>query len=203
MQLFTASFQMSYGIVAALLLLGLPLAEMWTERWQLFRDLPKVTWSRRHHVLSWVHRATLAAVAVGLATSLVSAITGVIFFKLFTPGSLVANLVLIPISSLVIFGGFYSLVLGAVGLGAVSVIFNHAGALVLWIIEFLIGVFLKVPGVFCKAEFRAPWVGNLALGLVIGALVAGYATRWDRRLGGLWLPFGLTALALILGTRFG
>lgn len=36
MQLFSASFQMSYGIVAVLLLLGLPLAEAMQARWPLF-----------------------------------------------------------------------------------------------------------------------------------------------------------------------
>jgi competence protein ComEC len=41
MQIFSASFQMSYGIVAALLLLGLPLAERWSEQGKLFALLPK------------------------------------------------------------------------------------------------------------------------------------------------------------------
>ena len=44
MQLFSASFQMSYGIVAALVLLGLPLSERWQEKTALFRNLPKATW---------------------------------------------------------------------------------------------------------------------------------------------------------------
>ncbi len=51
LQLFTASFQMSYGIVSSLLLLGLPLAENWTTQSAPFRRLPRTTWSWYHHTL--------------------------------------------------------------------------------------------------------------------------------------------------------
>src|SRR5690606_8486486 len=43
-QLFSASFQMSYGIVAALLLYGVPLQERWLARWQPWATLPKAGW---------------------------------------------------------------------------------------------------------------------------------------------------------------
>ena len=69
MQLFGASFQMSYGIVAALLLLGLPLSEYVQERWVLFRHTPKVTWSRWQHALSWTLRGLASALGIGLSTS--------------------------------------------------------------------------------------------------------------------------------------
>jgi competence protein ComEC len=203
MQLFSASFILSYGIVAALVLLGLPLAESWTERAALFRDLPKATWAWHHHARDWLLRALLSALALGLATTLVSTVCGVLFFKLFTPGGLLANLLLIPVSSLVILGGFLSLICGLSGLGAICTLFNHAAALVLAFMEQCIALFLNIPGFFWQVEFRASWVGFTVLFIVLGALLHGYARRWELCAGGFWTPFAVTLLALVLATRFG
>jgi competence protein ComEC len=202
MELFSASFQMSYGIVAALILLGLPLAEHWCERWALYRDLPKATWTWHHHARDHVWRWLLNAVALGVATTLVSTLCGVIFFQLFTPGGLLANLVLIPVSSLVILGGFLSLLCGLAGLTPLCVLFNHAAALVLAIMEWTIAWLLRIPGFFWTTEFVTTWTGFTALGLVLAALFYGYSRQWEMRRGGFWPPFALTALALVLMTRF-
>jgi competence protein ComEC len=202
MELFSASFQMSYGIVAALILLGLPLAEHWSEKWALYRDLPKATWAWHHHARDRIWRWLLSALALGVATTLVSTLCGVIFFQLFTPGGLLANLALIPISSLVILGGFLSLVCGLAGLSSLCVLFNHAAALVLAAMEWTIAYLLKIPGFFWATQFVATWAGFVALGLVLAALLYGYARRWEMRSGGFWPPFALTALALVLMTRF-
>jgi competence protein ComEC len=203
MQLFSASFILSYGIVAALILLGLPLAESWMEKHALFRDLPKATWTWHHHARDRAWRGLLSALALGLATTLVSTVCGVVFFQLFTPGGLLANLLLIPVSSLVILGGFISLLCGLCGLGAACTLFNHAAALVLAFMEYCIALLLKIPGFFWKVEFIAPWVGFAVLFAVLGAITHGYARRWERRAGGYWAPFAVTLLALVLITRFG
>jgi len=203
MQLFSASFQMSYGIVASLLLLGLPLGDFWTKRWQLFRSLPKATWTWWQHGLDWAQRGLLGVLAIGLATSLVSTICGVIYFRLFTPGALVANLVLIPAGSLVILSGFVSLICGLAGLGWLCATFNHASALVLWLAERGIEFFLKVPGVFWSAHFAATWAGFTTLGVLMAALLWGYASRWERRYGSVWAPFAIVVAAIVLGVKFG
>ena len=49
LQVFGASFLMSYGIVAAVLLLGLPLGEAWLKFWTPWRALPVAAWHRVHH----------------------------------------------------------------------------------------------------------------------------------------------------------
>jgi len=203
MQLFSASFQMSYGIVAALLLLGLPLGEFWTERWQLFRLLPKSTWAWWQRALDWSQRAFLSVLAIGLSTCLVSTISGVIYFRLFTPGSLVANLVLIPLGSLVILSGFVSLLCGLAKLGWLCATFNHASALVLLGCERGIDYFLKLPGVFWPAHFTTLSVGFSTFGALLAALLWGYATRWERKRGGVWPPFAIVVLVLVFGVKFG
>jgi competence protein ComEC len=203
MQLFSASFQMSYGIVAALVLLGAPLGAAMQARWPLFADLPEVSWQWHQRWSAGVWRGFLGMSGIGLAATLVSALTSVQFFNLFTPGALVANLVLIPLSSLVIGAGFLSLLCGLTGIAAAGVLFNHAGALLLWFMDHLVRVAVAVPGLFFPARFRWDWLGPAGHAALLGVCLAGYAWRWRRDRGGFWPPFVLVALLLAGGVRFG
>ncbi|HZP61601.1 MAG TPA: ComEC/Rec2 family competence protein [Opitutaceae bacterium] len=201
LQLFTASFQMSYGIVAALLLLGLPLGEAWQAKWKLFSSLPEISWTWWQRRLAFLQRETLAALGLGLATALVAAVTGIAFFHLFTPGAIAANLVLIPLASLAILGGFVSLLCGVTGWLSGSVLCNHAAGVVLVVIQWLIGRCTQMPGAFFPAAFAGPWWSGSALALVLAACLAGYALRWRR--GSVWAPFAVLALVMIFGVKFG
>lgn len=203
MQLFTASFQMSYGIVASLLLLGLPLGEFWCARWQLFRSLPKATWSWWQRTLDEAQHGLLGTIAIGLSTALVSTVSGIVYFGLFTPGSLLANLVLIPAGSLAILSGFVSMLCGLAGLSALSSLFNHASALVLLGCERGIDYFLKMPGMFWPAQFATGWTGFVVFGALLATLLWGYATRWEAKRGGIWPPFAVTLLALVFAVKYG
>jgi competence protein ComEC len=203
LQLFSASFLMSYAIVIALLVLGLPLTDAWLAHTALWRDVPRVTWSRWQRWSDSLWRAIVPALAIGLATTLVSLLTSVQFFQLLTPGAFVENLVLIPTAMLVTLGGFAALVCGLIGFTAGAVLCNHASALVLLVIERFVRASVHVPGAFLAAEFRAPWIGGLALAALIAVLLYGYATAWTWRRGGWWPPFAIVALTLAFGVRFG
>lgn len=203
LQVFSASFLMSYAIVLALLVLGLPLAETWLARWTPWRDLPKPTWQWWQHALDAAWRTLAAAVAIGLATTLVSLLTGVQFFGLLTPGALVANLVLIPAAMVVTLGGFAALLCGLLGFSLGAVVCNHAAALMLLIIEWLVRQSVRLPGAFVPAQFEATWTGAVALSALMVALVYGYATGWKRERGGWWPPFAIVALTLAFGVKFG
>ena len=63
LQLFSTGFQMSYSVVVALVVMGVPLAEKWLAAWQPFSLLPKPNWRRYHHALSWCGRWLLGAAA--------------------------------------------------------------------------------------------------------------------------------------------
>lgn len=203
LQIFSASFQMSYGIVAALLLLGLPLAESWAERGKLFAQLPKVTWSWHQHARDWLWQTLVTSLGIGVAATLVSAVSGVLFFQLFTPGALFANLVLIPAASLVIMAGFVSLLGGMLGLTAVSSLFNHAAIVLLAAIDGLVRAFVRLPAAWFPAHFGSPWTGPLAFAGLMALLLFGYARRWQKNAGGFWPPFVFVVLVLILGVKFG
>ncbi len=203
MQLFSASFQMSYGIVAVLLLLGVPLAEALQARWPLFASLPEATWRwhQRWRANGW--RWFLGLLGIGLATMLVSMLTSVQFFQLFTPGALLANLLLIPASSVVIGAGFASLLCGLCGFAAGSALFNHAGALVLWLMDGFLRGATTIRGVFVPAHFRPEWLGPAGHAALLAACLAGSAWRWRRERGGFWPPFILVALLLLLAVAYG
>lgn len=203
MQLFSASFQMSYGIVAVLLLLGLPLAEAMQARWPLFASLPEATWGWPRRLVDWTWRGLLGMAGVGLASSLVSTVSTIQFFRLFTPGSLAINLVLIPISTFVIGAGFLSLLCGLTGFMAGSALYNHAGALLLWLMDFLLRAAMAVPGVYRTAQFRAAWLGPAGQAALLTLCLAGYAWRWRQERGGFWPPFVFVGLLVIFGVKFG
>jgi len=201
--LFSASFQMSYEIVAALLLLGVPLAEALQARWPLFPDLPEASWRRHHRLAAWGWRGLLGLLGVGVATALASTLTSVQFFRLLTPGALPANLALIPTSSLVIGAGFVSLLFGLAGLPAGSCLFNHAGALLLWLMDRFLRAATAIPGLFLPAHFSPAWLGPAGQAALVAVCLAGSAWRWRRERGGFWPPFVLVALLLLLGVKFG
>lgn len=203
MALFSASFQMSYGVVLAILCFGLPLAERMEARWPLFQDLPPATWAWWQRLVASSWHGLAGALGIGVAASLVGAISGASFYHTFTPGALLANLVLVPLAMLVIIAGFASVAVGLAGFVAGSSLFNHAAVLILQGIEALIRLGLQVPGTWWNAEWRTPWAASVALVALLGVLLAGYATGWRRERAGFWPPVVLVALAMMFGLRFG
>jgi competence protein ComEC len=202
LQLFGASFLMSYTIVTALLVLGLPLGDACTASWSPWRNLPKPAWRWWQHVLDYSWRSFAGAMAVGVATTLVSLLTGVQFFQLLTPGSLATNLILIPAAMIVTLGGFASLLFGLAGSAAGAALCNHAAALLLWLIEALVRLSVKLPGAFVPARFDPEWLGGFALLALLASLLFGYASHWQPARGGWWPPFAIVALALFFGVEF-
>lgn len=203
LQVFSGSFLMSYAIVLALLVMGLPLGEAWLERWAPWRALPKPAWKRWQRWLDTAWRWLAATLAIGVATTLVSLLTGVQYFHLLTPGALVANLVLIPLAVVVTLGGFAALLCGLAGFAWGAALCNHAAALVLLGIESLVRQSVRVPGAFVPASYTAAWIGAAALTALMATLVFGYATDWKRERGGWWPPFAVVALTLAFGVKFG
>ncbi len=201
-QLFGAGFQMSYGIVAALLLYGVPLQEKWQAAWQPWGNLPPASRDWRHHAWEDGVRFGLAALALGLAATLVSTPATVGFFGVFTPGGFFVNLLLVPAASLVIFSGVASLLAGLLGLGAASVLFNHSAALVLSLMESAVVAALRVPGASWTAQFAPPWLAAAAGAALLALLALGYIRRWPLRPAGVVAPYLALAALVALGVTF-
>ncbi len=203
LQVFSASFLMSYAIVAALFLLGGPLSEAWQERWKPWRDFPEVTWVWWQRATAKVWHAGAVAAAVGVASTLVGLLTGVQYFRLLTPGSLFTNILLIPTAGAATLGGFASLLCGLVGFVPGAIACNYVSAALMGLIELLVRLSVQVPGSSLAAKFSAAWIGPVSLAVLLAVMVAGYAGNWQRRATGWWAPFTVVAVVLIFGVNYG
>jgi len=201
-QLFGASFQLSYGIVAALVLYAAPLSERVLSFWGPYQLLPKITWSWRHHLLDKTWRWLVASLAAGGAATLVGLPAGLHFFGMLTPGGLLVNLALIPVSGLVIYSGLGSLGLGFLLGETWTSLSNHAAALVLLWMEAYVGLCLRLPGVFFEGEFRQTWLGSVSTAGILLMLLWGYARRWRPSLLLFSLPCIFLLLLLVAGVQY-
>jgi competence protein ComEC len=202
LQLFSASFVMSYAIVFALVGLGAPLAACWQGRLALWRDLPATTWPPWRLTAAKAWQGLLGALAAGTAATLVGILTGVQYFHLLTPAAMAANLVLIPVAGFATLAGFASLLCGTVGATVPASICNHAAALLLWLIEWIVRWTAALPAAALPADYRAPWIATVALAVLLATIVWGYTQSWRPRAGGWWPPFAVVALALALGVTY-
>lgn len=202
-QLFSAGFQMSYGVVVALVVMAVPLAARWQAAWRPWRDRPEADWGRRRHFINWLGRETLGAWAATWTALLASTPTGIGYFGLFSPGALVANLLIIPLSSLAIVAGFLALLAGLLGYSAGSLLFNRAAATVILSMDWLVRHGTDLPGIYFRAHFAAPRLASVALVLVLGVMLLGASLRWPRRAGATWWPALVLALILFFGVKFG
>lgn len=200
-QLFSASFQLSYGIVASLLLLGLPMTERLKERWALFTALPQVAWARGHHAADWIWRRLLDSVSLGISAALVGILGSVAFFGVLTPGAFVANLVLVPLASLTLMAAVGAMLTGLIGATWIATIFTHAAALVAWWMQALVELGMRVPGMSFPAKLRWPELGPTAIAVTVALLALGYARKWSPLGAGLLLPLAWVLAVLLLGTR--
>lgn len=200
LQLFSAGFQMSYAIVFALLLHGIPVGEHWQTLIRPWRDLPLASlapWQR------WIQTRTevmLMAAAFTWVASLIGILSSVAFFGWFTPLAFYANLVLVPLAILVISAGFASILLGLAGLAPLALVFNHAAALVLMVMQRALE--WGLGGAASRtAEFVTSSWGQLGIVLVLATMVvvrertkASSRWRW-------WGPPLVTVLVLVIGLR--
>ncbi len=203
LELFSTGFQMSYTVVLTLVVLGAPLAEQWLAAWRPFAYRPKPDWRWYHHAVNRSGRGLLGAMAICWASFLASTPSSIGYFHLFSPGSLVANLVIVPLASLAITAGFLSILGGLAGLHAVCALFNSAAALVILTMDWLVRHAATVPGFYFPARFTSGWMAPAALVALTAVLLAGVAGRWSRRYGGYWPPVIVLGLLIIFGVKFG
>lgn len=201
-QLFTTGFQMSYSVVVALIVMGIPLSDRWQQAWQPWRDLPEADWSRRQHGVRTLGRALLGGLAITCAALLASTPSSIGNFGLFSPGALLANLLVVPLASLAIAAGFVSLLAGLIGLMPVSLLFNHAAGVLITAMEAMVLQGAALPGMYFTASFHAGWMTGASLVILLGTMLLAADRRW-RRPWGFWLPVAALGLVLILGVKFG
>jgi competence protein ComEC len=188
-------FQLSYSVVAGLVLMAAPLANWLSGEAASLRDPPGTGWVRSKA------RALRRFAAAALATSLTSALcalpASISTFEGVSTGSILANCFMVPVASLAVAAGVGATLLDLVGLTQGAILCNHASALCMRFLsvsaEFLAGF----DWMYVTRAWRYPVCGAVAAALLAGTLGAGAALRW--RHPGLFLmpPAVLIAWLLI------
>ena len=144
-ELFSAGFQLSFSVVAAIVILAEPTFRFLRRCFAPDPFLPRnLLGARRRivgHSLSWVARAG----SVSFAAWIGSLPLMLWYYYLVTPISLLANLVVVPIAFFVLAGGLLSLVTAPVSTW-LSGVFNNANWFLTKIILGAVHVFAQIPG---------------------------------------------------------
>ncbi|MBM3876416.1 MAG: DUF4131 domain-containing protein [Verrucomicrobia bacterium] len=124
-QLFQASFQLSFFVVLSIALLVPPFEERswkWLKHDPMLPDELRPRWRRMlDRPLHWL----ASSIATSLAAWLGSLPLTAYYFHLFTPGSLVANVLVVPLSALALMANLGALVCGG-WLPWLTELFNHS-----------------------------------------------------------------------------
>lgn len=200
-QLWSMGFQLSYTVVTAILLLGLPLAEYWKSRWTPFMFLLPDKHRYYHTASISSYRFLLATLGVSLSASLASSPLSIQFFNIFSPGAVALNMFLVPLAFLVISAGFLSVVLGCLGLLFFSTLFNHSAWVLLVIMETAVSWGALLPFGFWEANYRLPFLAAVSTLVLLGSLFVYAEGRGRSRWINGALPFLLFILFLLFGVK--
>lgn len=176
-QLFDIGAQLSYGIVAGIMIYGLPLAAIIKEKAALYTDLPPQSLTSAHKAMLQARDWLADSVASGLGAFLVAMPLSVQYFGNFAPGSLLLNLLMAPFallsavaSVLTILASAAALVPGLGWMEAVGIFFNHADWLCAWEMQGIIAAVDKVPFLFHSLYSPAWWVGGAASAVILALM---------------------------------
>ncbi len=200
-QLWNSGFQLSYAVVAAIILYGAPLGAKLTEYFRPFRGLPETSYRWHHRVISSGSGSLLELFGVSLAAGVMSSPLTIQYFQIFTPGAIFLNMALVPLVGLLVAGGFISIFFGLLSLTWLSAFFNHGAWLILWFLDALIAVSQELPGFFWRLNYTWRLTGPLAALVILGSMLLLHAKKRQEPSGlAFFVPPLLLFLVVIAGT---
>ncbi len=190
--LFNIGFQLSYGVVGSILLYGVPLNEV-VNNWF------NVRFGEGHVALKNSLRWLFNLLGISLAANIGSTFLTILYFKTFAPGAVLLSVVVIPLASLVIVMGCFSLLLGLIELSMLSGFINPISWWVIRVMEMCVKFSLKIPGLFWESVEMWSILVYMALGAVFVILYLGHVFNKLRRLVFYSLPIMIIVLFTTLG----
>jgi competence protein ComEC len=177
-QLFEAGFRLSYAVVAAIGLIGIPLGRELSARMKLSSSHPIILKIPRQFILRW-NRRLIAATCISASAALASMPLIIQYFNLFSPIGLFLGLLLSPLAGILV-----ALGAGIMGLSLLSSTLAALLARAVWPLlslgEGLIALGLKIPGAYQSRSWSWPETGSIA---VATALASAWVIQ-SRRQGG-------------------
>jgi competence protein ComEC len=196
-QIFQASFQLSFFVVLSLALVAPVLQKLWEQRFRPDPFLPDHLRSRLWHSLRPATRHLSGAVITSGAAWLGSIPLVAFYFHFFTPVSLLANLVVVPLSSAALASALGSLCCGG-WFPALAELFNHSAWLFMWLMIRVSEWAADLPG----ACFNIPAPSLLGFTCYYGILVSVLAGWWRMPRVRIWMAVPLGALSLAWAVSF-
>lgn len=144
-ELFNPGFQLSFSVVASLVLLCGPLGETLAARLRPDPFLPPTIYTRSEKRWSWTARTLAPLAAVAVAAWIGSAILTLGYFHLISFSAVPANMLCVPLAFCVMAVAMLSLTTGLLSL-AVAAVFNNANWLLASILIAVVEGFAALPG---------------------------------------------------------
>ncbi|MDX2081197.1 MAG: ComEC/Rec2 family competence protein [Terrimicrobiaceae bacterium] len=123
-QLFHPGFQLSFLVVAAILLIYSPLDTFLKERWRPDPLLPRKVWNPLERFAFGASGVLAGSVAVSVAAWLGSLPLTILYFHLISPSALLANLWVVPLAFVIMAVAMGTLLVGAVSTWLAAVLNN-------------------------------------------------------------------------------
>ncbi|HCJ12406.1 MAG: hypothetical protein A2Y14_03580 [Verrucomicrobia bacterium GWF2_51_19] len=188
-QLFAPGFQMSYAIVAALILYGVPLSQWISENVSLFRYLPPKSWKWYHVALAKSASFFQQGLCFSIAATLISLPLTIIYFNLASPFSFLVNCVLIPLASITLPIGIATLALAFLSETMASWL-HAANIWTLRLMDALLALGDRLPAYKLSENTFTP-ILTIAWLILIFILPFSKSPKW------LWAPIPVALLALL------
>jgi competence protein ComEC len=180
-QLFSAGFQLSYTVVSGILLWGIPLYQSIRGYWYASIPQKEANLSKGRKLLNKTMELTTGTFCVSLSATLASAPLSILYFGILAPLAVFLNMIIIPMASLVIIAGLFSLIGSSLFLPAVSGFLNHGPLLLIQIMGGLLGNASLLPNSFVNTSWLVDWLGIATSVLFIGNLLTGHYQKWRNR----------------------
>ena len=168
-QLFDAGARLSYGIVASIILYGIPLGNLLREKLPLYDDLPRISRKRRHRFMLAARDRIADTIGVTFGAFAIAAPLSIQYFGIFSPGSVLLNILMIPVALLSATAAVLctlvsvvALIPGLAWISTVGTFFNFAGWTCAWEMKELVETISGIPFLFFKIGYPTSWCGTFA-----------------------------------------
>lgn len=196
-QLFQASFQLSFFVVLSIALFLPPLEKLRDRLLEIDPLLPEELLPRWQQGLRWGLRLVLTSFVTSLAAWLGSLPLTAHYFHLFSPVTLLANVIIVPLSALALMSSLGSLICGAWWPWATE-LFNHSGWFWMSAMINVSHTATKLPGAFYYVSPPSLVTIGVYYALLVGVL-SGWLLARERR---GWAIAGLVFLCVFFGWRW-
>ena len=171
-QLFEASFQLSFFVVLSIALFSPPLEKIRDRLTQTDPLLPVELLPRWRRWLNGPLRFLATSLTTSLAAWLGSLPLTAFYFHLFSPVTLLANVVIVPLSSFALMANLGGILCGT-WLPWLTELFNNAAWLFMYLMVWFSEAFTKIPGAW--VNIPAP---SLTVIAIYFALLIGITSGW-------------------------